>query len=77
MDEYSIKDVFPAIGGAIILFLISFLIVKTSTNDAHTQEENEVRQLHEKIRLLERENLILFRENRHLSRNLENCLNQL
>lgn len=61
-----------------IIFLI---IIISATVFSFSFESNsatrKIQELEETIRSLEKENLILFREVRHMNSNLENCLNQL
>lgn len=61
-----------------IIFLI---IIISATVFSFSFESNsatrKIQELEETIRSLEKENLILFREVRHINSNLENCLNQL
>lgn len=61
-----------------IIFLI---IIISATVFSFSFESNsatrKIQELEETIRSLEKENLILFREVRHMNNNLENCLNQL
>lgn len=64
-----------------VMEIILLITIVSATVFIFSFESNsatrKIQELEETIRSLEKENLILFREVRHMNSNLENCLNQL